>query len=79
MITDVDTGASTSRTWVREAVTTTVSPKLASGSVMRGTSTAASPTTTSSTVACEKPVSDTVIEYVPAATSASTNSPLPSA
>ena len=50
VITDVVTGASTTRTSVRDAVTITVSPKLASDSVIEGTSTASSPTMMSSTV-----------------------------
>ena len=58
--TDVVTGASTTRTSVRDAVTTTVSPKLASDSVTGGSSTAESVTTTSSTIASEKPASATV-------------------
>ena len=59
-MTDVDTGASISRTSLREAVTTTVSPKLASCSTTGGSSSAPSDTTTPSTVASEKPGSDTV-------------------
>ena len=58
-MTDVDTGASISRTSLREAVTTTVSPKLASGSATGGSASGAPETVTSSTVASENPASDT--------------------
>ena len=59
-MTDVVTGASITRTAVLDAVTTTVSPKLAIDSVMDGTSTGASVTTISSSVTFEKPASATV-------------------
>ena len=58
-MTDVDTGASISRTSLREAVTTTVSPKLASCSATGGSASGAPETVTSSTVASENPASDT--------------------
>ena len=58
--TDVVTGASTTRTSVREAVTTTVSPKLAMASTRGGASTKAPATATSSRVASEKPESPAV-------------------
>ena len=45
---------------LRDAVTTTVSPKLASCSSTGGSSSAAPPTVTSSTVASENPANDTV-------------------
>ena len=51
---DVDTGASISRSSLRETVTTTVSPKLASCSAS-----GAPETVTFSTVASENPASDT--------------------
>ena len=76
-MTDVVTGASTTRTSVRDAVTTTVSPKLASDSVTAGTSTGAPATTTSSTVASEKPDSDTVTAQAPSETFSNRYSPAP--
>ena len=59
-MTDVDTGASSKRTSLRDAVTTTVSPKLVSCSSTGGNASAVPETTTSSTVASENPPSDTV-------------------
>ncbi len=64
-MTDVETGASSKRTSLRDAVTTTVSPKLASCSSTGGSSSAAPPTVTSWIVASENPASDTVSAYVP--------------
>ena len=58
--TDVVTGALTTRTSVREAVTTTVSPKLAMGSMRGGTSTSPSATAIPSRVASENPDSSAV-------------------
>ena len=59
-MTDVDTGASSKRTALRDAVTTTVSPKLVSGSSTGGSASAVPETTTPSTVASANPVSVTV-------------------
>ena len=59
-MTDVDTGASSRRTSPRDAVTTTVSPKLASCIPTGGSSSAPPGTETFSTVASEKPASDTL-------------------
>ena len=60
--TDVVTGASTTRTAVREAVTTTVSPKLAMGSMRGGASTSSFTTTIPSRVPSENPDSPAVRE-----------------
>ena len=74
-MTDVDTGASSNRTSLRDAVTTTVSPKLASCSSIGSSSIGVLDTLTSSTVVSEKPASDTVSVYVPGATPASSKLP----
>ena len=58
--TEVVTGASTTRTSVREAVTTTVSPKLAMASTRGGASTRSSATAMPSRVSSEKPDSPAV-------------------
>ena len=60
VMTEVVTGASTIRTSVRDAVTTTVSPRPAICNVTTGTASDPSETSTDSTVASEKPLSDTV-------------------
>ena len=60
--TDVVTGASTTRTSVREAVTTTVSPKLAMDSTRGGASTGPPATASPSRVASENPDSAAVTE-----------------
>ena len=59
---DVVTGASTTRTAVRDAVTTTVSPKLALDSVMGGALTSPSATTIPSRIASENPDNAAVTE-----------------
>ena len=70
--TAVVTGASTTRTSVREAVTTTVSPKPAMDSTRGGASTSSPATTTPSRVSSENPDSPAVTDQAPAGTAGKT-------